>query len=112
MGGGRRFDLDGRDFLAAGDDDVLHAVAQLYDAVGVHHSDVAGVEPAAAEGLLGRLRVGEIALHHDIAAHHDLAHRLPVGGHVVHLIVDDPHFAGEGVAEALPGTQSRLLLRR
>ena len=44
-------DLDGRDVLAAGDDDVLLAVAQLDVAVRVHHRQVAGVEPAAAERL-------------------------------------------------------------
>ena len=43
--------LDRRDVLAAGDDDVLGPVAELDVAVGVHDAEVAGVEPAAAEGL-------------------------------------------------------------
>ena len=46
------FDLDRRDVLAAGDDDVLGAVLQLDIAVLVHHAEVAGVEPAALEGFL------------------------------------------------------------
>src|SRR6266581_7523509 len=49
----RLLDLDGRDVLAARDDDVLLAVAQRDVAVGVHDGHVAGVEPAAAEGLGG-----------------------------------------------------------
>jgi hypothetical protein len=48
-------DLDRRDVLAAGDDDVLAAVLDLDVAVRVHDRQVAGVEPAAREGLLGRL---------------------------------------------------------
>ena len=55
VAGDRLLDLDGRDVLAAGDDDVLLAVAQLDVAVGCQHAEVAGVEPAAAEGLGGRL---------------------------------------------------------
>ena len=39
-------DLDGRDVLAARDDDVLAAVLQLDIAVGVPHAEIAGVEPA------------------------------------------------------------------
>jgi hypothetical protein len=35
-------DLDGRDVLAAGDDDVLGAVAQLDIAVGMRYAEIAG----------------------------------------------------------------------
>ena len=72
-------DLERGDVLAAGDDDVLAAVLDLDVAVGLHHREVAGVEPAAAERLLGRRAVLEVALHRDIAAEHDLAHGLAVG---------------------------------
>ena len=71
-------DLDGRDVLAARDDDVLLAVAQLDVAVGVPDPDVARVEPAAAEGLGGRLRLLVVALGHVVADHHHLAQRLAV----------------------------------
>ena len=42
----RILDLDRRDVLAAGDDDVLRAVAQRDVAVGEHDAEVAGAEPA------------------------------------------------------------------
>ena len=45
----RVLDLDRRDVLAARDDDVLGAVLELDVAVGMHHAEVAGVEPAARE---------------------------------------------------------------
>ena len=48
------FDLDGRDVLAAGDDDVLGAVLQLDIAVGMHHAEIAGVEPAALKASASR----------------------------------------------------------
>ena len=67
-------DLDGRDILAAGDDDVLRAVAQFDIAVRVPDAEVAGMEPAAAEGLVGRGGVFQIALHHQIAPEEHLAH--------------------------------------
>src|SRR5438270_5684669 len=74
-------DLDCRDVLAAGDDDVLLSVAQLDETIGVYHSDVARVEPAAAKRLLGGFRVTEIAFHHDVSAHADLAHGVAVERH-------------------------------
>jgi hypothetical protein len=46
----RVLDLDRADVLAAADDDVLAAVLDLHVAVGLHHRQVAGVEPAAGEG--------------------------------------------------------------
>src|ERR671914_2657675 len=48
-------DLDGRDVLAAGDDDVLVAVPDLYVPVRVPHGDVPGVVPPTLKGLGGRL---------------------------------------------------------
>ena len=51
-----RLHLDRGDVLAAGDDDVLGAVLDLDVTVGVHHAEIAGVEPAAREGFCGRLR--------------------------------------------------------
>src|SRR5947209_5670402 len=53
MLGDHLFHLDGGDVLAATGDDVFGAVAQLYVPIGVHDGKVAGVEPAAAEGLGG-----------------------------------------------------------
>ena len=45
-------DLDRRDVLAARDDDVLGAVLELDIAVRVQHAEIAGMEPAALEGLV------------------------------------------------------------
>ena len=74
----RDLDLDARDVLAAGDDDVLGAVLDLDVTVGMLDREIAGVHPAAAEGLGRRLRVLEVAEHHRVAADHDLAHGLAV----------------------------------
>src|SRR5215471_13112744 len=78
------FDLERRDVLAAGDDDVFGAVLDLRVAVGLHHREVARVEPAAGERLARRLGVLQIALHGDVAAEHDLAHGLAVCGNRLH----------------------------
>src|SRR5215203_1746978 len=55
-------DLDSRDVLPAGDDDVLVPVPDLHVPIGVPYGDVARVVPAALERLLGRLFVLEVAL--------------------------------------------------
>jgi hypothetical protein len=44
-------DLDRRDVLAAGNDDVLRAVLELEIAVGMHDAEIAGMKPAATESL-------------------------------------------------------------
>src|SRR5204863_3992652 len=58
-----RFDLRRRDVLAAPPDEVLAAVHEVEIAFGVSPHFVAGVEPAPAPGLRGRLRVLEIFPH-------------------------------------------------
>ena len=59
---------------------------ELDVAVGVLHAEIAGMEPTAGEGLVGRGLVLEIALHHHVAAKHHLAHRPPSAGTGVHRI--------------------------
>jgi hypothetical protein len=94
-GGDRRvladglLDRDRRDVLAARDDDVLLAVAQLDVAVGMADAQVAGVILAAGERLLGLLGVLEVAGHDVVAAHQDLAHRLAVGLDLLAVVADD-----------------------
>src|SRR5690606_7529967 len=105
MGVDRALHLHRRDVLAAGDDDVLGPVAQLDVAVGMADAEVAGVAPAAAERLRGRLLVPAVALHDVVAAHGDLAERLPVGRDVVHVLVDDPQPVRLDHADALPRQQ-------
>src|SRR5712691_1829824 len=112
MAGHTLLDLDRRDVLAARDDDVLLAVAQLDVAVGVPDADVARVEPAAAERLGGRLGLLEVAEHDVVAPHDDLAQRLAVARDVVHVAVHDAHEVEVRVALALAGGQPRLLLGR
>ena len=112
MPGDRLLDLDRRDVLAAGDDDVLLPVAELHVAVGVPHRDVAGVEPPAAERLGRRLGLLEVPHGGVVAAHDDLAERRGVARHVVHLAVDHAHEVEERVALALAGGQPRLLVER
>ncbi len=102
--------LDGRDVLPAGDDYVLVAVPDLDVPVGVPHGHVARVVPAPLEGLLGRLLVLEVALGDHVAVHDDLTHRLPVALYVVHVLVDDAHEVGGGVALALARHDPRPLL--
>mmetsp|Transcript_103199 Transcript_103199/g.297187 ORF Transcript_103199/g.297187 Transcript_103199/m.297187 type:complete len:422 (+) Transcript_103199:420-1685(+) len=103
--------LKGRDVLAAGNDDVLGTVLQLDVAVGVDDAQIAGVEHAVAELLLGRRGVLVVALHDGVPPHDHLADGLPVmrhglpGGLVVHVQVlqlQAPH--------PLAGQQRRALL--
>ena len=96
-------DLDGGDVLAAADDDVLEAVADLGVAVRVDHGRVAGVEPAVADRGGRGVRVVVVALHHDVAAHDDLAESLAVVRDLVALLVHDPQLAGGDQLDALAG---------
>ncbi len=66
-------DFQRLDVLSAGDDDVLGAILDLDVIVRVHHREVAGMEPAVAEGLRRGSRVVQISLHDRVAAQHDLA---------------------------------------
>lgn len=104
----RVLDLDARDVLAARDDDVLAAVLDADVAVGRQHAQVARVEPAARERLVGRMRVLQVALHADVAAEHDLADRLAVGRHGRHRVgIEHRRARLQVVAHALPRVQLR-----
>jgi len=69
--------------------------------------------PTAGERLLGRLRILEVALHHQVAAEHDLAHRFVVPGHRFHggRFKDGDRLL-RMVANALPAVQVDLLRQR
>ena len=109
----RLLDFQGRNVLAARDDDVLGTVADLDVAVGLHHREIAGVEPAAGERGRGRGRVAEIALHGDVAAEHDLAHRLPVGRHRLHRVgIEHGHRLLHRHAHALPAVAFGAAIER
>ncbi|MGY3467361.1 hypothetical protein ACVW0I_004232 [Bradyrhizobium sp. LM6.11] len=103
-------DLDGGNVLAAGNDDVLGAILDDDIAMRVEHAEVAGVKPAAFEGVPGRLLVLEVALHHDVAAEHDLADGLAIARHLPHgLRIDDGDAFLERVGHALPPLQAGAL---
>ena len=109
----RVLDLDGRDVLAARDDDVLGAVLDLRVAVGMHHREVARVEPAAAEGILGGLRVLQITLHGDVAAEEDLPHGLAVGrNRLERRRIEHHHVLLHHIGHALPAVELGLALER
>src|SRR5581483_6859292 len=96
-------DLDRGDVLSAGDDDVLAPVADLDVAIGVHHSQVAGEEAAAAGDLPGGFVVAVVAEHDVVAADRDLPDDLPVGRDVPAVAIEDPQRAGDDVGRSLPG---------
>src|SRR5438034_9155530 len=81
-------------------------------AVRVPDGEVARMEPAAAEGLGGRVALVEVALHRVVAPHDHLAERLAVARHVVHAAVHDAAEGEERVALPLAGGEARLLLER
>src|SRR5688572_5274804 len=103
----RLLHLDGRDVLAARDDDVFLPVAQLDIPVRMPHRQIPRVKPSTSEGFRGGVGLLEVALHDVVAAHDDLAERLPVHGDVVHLVVDHADEVEHDVALAL----ARGLLR-
>src|SRR6476660_2549337 len=103
MRGNGLLNLDRRDVLATANDDVLGPVAQFDVAVRVHHPEVAGVEPAAAERAVCRFLVPEVALHRVIAAHDHFAERLPVGRHIDLLVAHDTRIVRAHVAPAHRG---------
>jgi hypothetical protein len=82
-------DLARVDVGAPADDHVLLAIGDEQIAILVEVADVAGVQPAAAQGLGRRLRLVPVALHHDVAAYHDLAEL--AGRARLVLVVDDAH---------------------
>ncbi len=105
----RVLDFDGRDVLAAGNDDVLGAVAQLHVAIRMFDAEIAGMEPAAGEGFLGRGGIFQIAFHHDISAKHHFAHRDAVGGRGLHrLRVHDVERIERVITHPLPRFQLSL----
>src|SRR5215212_5272001 len=108
----RLLDLDGRDVLAPGDDDVLGAIAQFDVPVWMHHTEVAGVQRPAPEYLGGGLFVAEVTGHDVVASHHDLAHGDAVARHVDHVLVDNSHRVGLDHGHALPGLQPGLIFGR
>ena len=76
---------------------------------GMHHRQIAGVEPAAEERPRRRLGIAVVAGHDALAAHDDLAHRLAVRGHLAQVVIDHAHGVGDDERHPLPRLQPRLL---
>ena len=85
-------DLARIDVVAAADEHVVLAVENVDEAVLVHASDVAGMEPTVAESLGGLFRAVPVTGHELGAAADDLA--LLAGGHRPVVIVEDCHVDG------------------
>ena len=104
--------LDRRDVLAAGDDDVLAAVAQLDVAVRMQDGEVAGVEPAASERGRGRLGVVVVARSSRCcrASRPRRSSRRRAGR--PHAVVHDANQVGEDAGLALPRAQRARSLGR
>src|SRR5882757_1340063 len=60
------------DIESAGDDHVLFSIYNPQEAIGVTNRDIAGVKPAAGEGLRGEFRPIEIPCHDQRATHANL----------------------------------------
>ena len=90
---------------AAADDDVPEPVLQEQIAAPVQHTAVAGMQPAAGEGLGGRLGHVEIARHDERALHHHLA--LDAGADQISLLVHDRD-PGEQTGAADRGEVARI----
>ena len=99
-------------FSPPGDDDVLGAVLDLDIAVGVAHPQIAGVEPAALEGRVGRRGILQITHHDGVAAQEDLAHGLAVPGGLRQRRRVGDHDALQGqIGHSLARRQPRPLLQ-
>src|SRR5207245_1687440 len=83
------FHFDRRNVFAAAYDDVFQTIANLNIAVRMHDRDIAGVQPAARQSLLGRFRVIVVAGHDHVAAGDDLSLDHPVLRNILALFVDD-----------------------
>jgi len=77
----------------------------------VQDRDIPCVKPAAAERLLGRLRLPEVFSHDQIAAVDDFAHRPAIRGHVAHLLIDDPLKSAGHVGNPLTRLEPGPLVR-
>ncbi len=72
-------------------------------AVGVHHRDVAGAEPASGVGGRRRLLVAVVAEHDVVAAQHHLPDGDPVGRDVGAVLAQHAQRQADQVGDALPG---------
>src|SRR5215471_13603116 len=68
----------------------------------MYDAEIAGMKPAAGEGVVARLLVLKIAFHHHITAEHDLAQSLAVARNRTHgFRIDDIERVEYGIGDAL-----------
>jgi hypothetical protein len=82
-------DLAGVHVVPAADDELLLPADDEQEAVLVEVTEVAGVQPAAGEGLGGGLRPVQVPLHHVQPAGDDLADALRAGWQRTAIVVPD-----------------------
>ncbi len=88
------------DVVAATDDQVLGAVDDEVETVLVAIAEVAGVQPAAAQRGLGRLRLPAVTLHDVVAADEDLADVVLARRQWLVVLAADAHLhAPDGLAD-------------
>ena len=98
-------DLAARDHDAARLDDVLHAIDDEQIALVVEIADVAGMEPAAGEGLLRLLRLVPVFVQELRRAMDDLA--VHAGRAIAHVGIDDARLRRRGSdGRRMPGRAS------
>ena len=88
------FNLDRRDILSATDNDILEAILNFRETVGVDNRSITGMEPAILDCGIRGLRIIVVAFHYHIAADRDFAQGLPVMRDFIAIFVHDPQLSG------------------
>ena len=94
-------EIDGADPLAPRLDDVLGAIDNLHEALGVERGDVAGGKPVVGIEDVSALSP-EVAGGDPRPPHHELAEGYAVARHLVACVVDDLHLDAVEAAARLP----------
>src|SRR6185295_3431546 len=90
------------DILAAANDDIFQAVANLDVTVGMNYGGIAGMKPTFAHGLRGGRRVLVVTSHYHVTAHDNFPNGLAVARDLLALIVVDSRLSGSDQLDALP----------
>src|SRR5262245_46746045 len=101
----QRFNFHRRNILTTTDDHVLGTIHHLNITIGVHHREIAAVEPAAAHRFCGFLRLFIIPFHDVVAACYDFTHGPAIPWHLVELLVYDAYVCKQ-LRDALPRLQA------
>mmetsp|Transcript_18050 Transcript_18050/g.34226 ORF Transcript_18050/g.34226 Transcript_18050/m.34226 type:complete len:232 (+) Transcript_18050:365-1060(+) len=72
------FNLNGRDILSAGNDDILASIFYLDVAVRIRHTQISRVEPSTFECLLGGFWILVVPFHYHVSLHENLPDGLSI----------------------------------